>query len=136
MPVASTLRMSTRSAAWRRPVRLLLVGSVSSTWSDTWRLITQRHPHWRVNVTASPESACRYLDENAVDAVIAGLSEVDARMATVLAAARSTHPTVRRIAVVDSATRSHPEARQASAVVEHSPPQAFVSKLGWALARP
>jgi len=114
----------------------LLFAGGGATSPDTWRLIAQDHPHWRVDLASSPSSAQRYLDDHAVDVVIAGLTAVDVSMAAVLAAARATRPSVRRIAVVDRATRTHPEARCATAVLEVRGRRSLVSRIDTALAPP
>ena len=127
--------MASLTATPLPPFRLLFAdGGAHSV--DTWRLIAQGHPHWRVELTTSPASARRCLDDHAVDAVVASLTALDTSMAAVLAAARTTRPGLRRIAVVDRATRTHPEARHATVVLEVCEPAALVSRLDTALAPP
>lgn len=125
--------MASLVAASPRPLRLLFASS-DATSSDAWRHIAQDHPHWRVNLTSSPSSAQRYLDDHAVDAVIAGITAVDGSMAAVLAKARAMRPAVQRIALVDRATRTHPEARCATVVLEVQELASLISQLDTALA--
>lgn len=125
--------MASLGATSAPPLRLLFASS-DSTSSDTWRRIAQDHPHWRVDLTSSASSARRYLDDHAVDAVIAGITAVDGSMAAVLAIARATRPAVRRIALVDGATRTHPEARCATVVLEVQELASLVSQLDTALS--
>lgn len=126
--------MPPRASAPHRPLRLLLAGTPTPHWPDAWKLIVASHPHWLVDVTPTAASARRYLDDHAVDAIVAGLTDPASGMAAVFEAARTINPRARRIAVVDSSSRAHPEARRASATVEASAgPASFLSELDSAL---
>jgi len=135
MPLATAASMASLTANPLPPLRLLFADGGARSL-DTWRIIAQGHPHWRVDLTTSPAAARRCLDDHAVDAVVARLTALDTSMAAVLAAARATRPGLRRIAVVDRATRTHPEARQATVVLEVREPAALVAGLDTALAPP